>query len=120
MTLITDIGVTDKSVVKSTLIRRVAEKCKDVHPKDIEMAIKHILDCMVQTLNTGGRIEIRDFAALSLRYRQPKKAHNPRTGESVETTGKYVPYFRAGKELRLRVNKKIERVEKKEVEESFA
>lgn len=117
MTFMTDSDVVGKSIVKSTLMRRIAEKCKEVHPKDIETAIKHVLDCMNHTLNAGGRIEIRGFAAFSLRYRPPRKAHNPKTGEKVATLGKYVLYFRPGKDFKGRIN---EHVTEEETEEVFA
>lgn len=118
MTFMTDSEVLTKSIVKSTLMRRIADKCKDAHPKDIETAIKHILDCMNHTLNAGGRIEIRGFGAFSLRYRPPRKAHNPKTGEKVATLGKYVLYFRPGKDFKGRINT-IEQMEE-ETEEAFA
>lgn len=104
MTFVTDSIVDNKPIIKSTLTQRIAEKCKDTHPKDIETAIKHILDCMNSTLQAGGRIEIRDFGAFSLRYRPPGNAHNPKTGKKVTTYGKYVLYFRPGKEFKERIN----------------
>ncbi len=104
MTFVTDSEITSASIVKSALVKRIADKCKGTHPRDIETAIKHILECMNQTLNEGGRIEIRGFGAFSLRYRPPRRAHNPKTGEKVATLGKYVLYFRAGKDFKGRIN----------------
>ena len=57
-----------------------------------------------QSLSTGERIEIRGFGSFSLHYREPRKGRNPKTGDAVELTGKYVPHFKPGKELRERVN----------------
>ena len=66
--------------------------------------MKTILEHMSQALSTGERIEIRGFGSFSLHYREPRRGRNPKTGDSVELTGKYVPHFKPGKELRERVN----------------
>lgn len=63
-----------------------------------------MLEHMSQTLAHGDRIEIRGFGSFSLHYRAPRIGRNPRTGESVGLTGKFVPHFKPGKELRDRVN----------------
>ena len=62
---------------------------------------------MVQSLAKGDRIEIRGFGSFSLHYRAPRVGRNPKTGESVELNGKYVPHFKPGKEMRERVNASI-------------
>ncbi len=72
--------------------------------QDVELAVKAILDQMAETLSSGERIEIRGFGSFSLHYRPPHQARNPKTGEPVETTGKHVPHFKPGRELRERVN----------------
>ncbi|NCB31966.1 MAG: integration host factor subunit beta [Clostridia bacterium] len=72
--------------------------------KDVEAAIKEILEQMASTLQNGDRIEIRGFGSFSLHYRAPRVGRNPKTGDKVELTGKYVPHFKPGKELRERVN----------------
>ena len=59
---------------------------------------------MVSSLHIGDRIEIRGFGSFSLHYRAPRVGRNPKTGDKVELTGKYVPHFKPGKELRERVN----------------
>jgi integration host factor subunit beta len=59
---------------------------------------------MIKSLVTGERIEIRGFGSFSLNYRPPRVGRNPKTGEKVEVAGKYVPHFKAGKELRDRVD----------------
>ena len=76
-------------------------------PKDIELAVKTILEHMSIALAQGERIEIRGFGSLSLHYRAPRVGRNPKTGESVGLSGKYVPHFKPGKELRDRVNQTI-------------
>ncbi len=94
-------------MTKSELIERLAEKLNHLAAKDVELAIKEILEMMAQTLSKGERIEIRGFGSFSLHYRAPRVGRNPKTGESVELDGKYVPHFKPGKELRERVNLSI-------------
>jgi integration host factor subunit beta len=74
--------------------------------KDAEIAVKTMLDAMSQTLCDGDRIEIRGFGSFSLNYRPPRQGRNPKTGETVPVPAKYVPHFKAGKELRDRVDER--------------
>ncbi|MBO9490760.1 integration host factor subunit beta [Endozoicomonas sp. G2_1] len=94
-------------MTKSELIERMFDKFNHLSAKDVENSIKEILEMMAQTLSKGDRIEIRGFGSFSLHYRAPRTGRNPKTGESVELTGKYVPHFKPGKELRERVNASI-------------
>jgi len=91
-------------MTKSELIERIADQQEQLSVKDIELAVKMILEYMSQVLSTGERIEIRGFGSFSLHYREPRTGRNPKTGESVSLEGKYVPHFKPGKELRDRVN----------------
>ena len=91
-------------MTKSELIERIAAHQPHLSPKDVEFAVKTMLEQMSQTLARGDRIEIRGFGSFSLHYRAPRIGRNPRTGESVGLTGKFVPHFKPGKELRDRVN----------------
>lgn len=91
-------------MTKSELIERITEKHPDMSNKDIELAVKTILDTMSQALSQGDRIEIRGFGSFSLHFRNPRVGRNPKTGESVHLKGKYVPHFKPGKELREQVN----------------
>lgn len=91
-------------MVKSELIIRLANKQPTLPLKDIEVSVHHLLELMSNTLSKGERIEIRGFGSFAPRYRPPRRAHNPRTGERVYTTAKYAPHFKPGKELRERVN----------------
>jgi integration host factor subunit beta len=91
-------------MTKSELIELIACKQAQLSAKDVELAVKTILEHMSQTLATGERIEIRGFGSFSLHYREPRKGRNPKTGDAVQLTGKYVPHFKPGKELRERVN----------------
>ena len=91
-------------MTKRELIELIAARQSQLSSKDVELAVKTILEQMSQSLSTGERIEIRGFGSFSLHYREPRKGRNPKTGDAVELTGKYVPHFKPGKELRERVN----------------
>lgn len=92
------------AVTKSELIERVAAKQTHISVKDVELAVKTVLENMAQAMATGTRIEIRGFGSFSLHYRKSRTGRNPKTGEEVDIDGKYVPHFKPGKELRDRVN----------------
>jgi len=94
----------EDAMTKSELIELIASRQTQLSAKDVELAVKTILEHMSQTLSTGERIEIRGFGSFSLHYREPRKGRNPKTGNAVQLTGKYVPHFKPGKELRERVN----------------
>tara|TARA_E500000331_G_scaffold101243_1_gene98147 strand:- start:236 stop:613 length:378 start_codon:yes stop_codon:yes gene_type:complete len=105
--------MTDTSMTKSELIERiVAAQARSsnaqLNSKDVEFAVKTMLEQMSQTLASGDRIEIRGFGSFSLHYRAPRIGRNPKTGESVGLSGKHVPHFKPGKELRDRVNASLQ------------
>src|SRR6187399_2938822 len=91
-------------MTKSELIESITAKQKLLSAKDVELAVKTILDHMSQALAGGERIEIRGFGSFSLHFREPRQGRNPKTGEAVALAGKYVPHFKPGKDLRERVN----------------
>ena len=91
-------------MTKSELIARLAERFPQLVAKDAELAVKVILDAMTDALARGDRIEIRGFGSFSLHFRPPRQGRNPKTGEAVALSGKYVPHFKPGKDLRERVN----------------
>jgi integration host factor subunit beta len=95
-------------MTKSELIERIAAKQPQLSVKDIELAVKTVLEHMSQTLASGERIEIRGFGSFSLHYREPRQGRNPKTGDTVELEGKHVPHFKPGKEMRERVNQSIQ------------
>ena len=95
---------TGPSMTKSELIELIAAKQKHLPAKDVELAVKQILEIMSDALAQGSRIEIRGFGSFSLHFRPPRQGRNPKTGETVALSGKYVPHFKPGKDLRERVN----------------
>lgn len=98
-------------MTKSELIEILAQKQTQLAYKDVELAVKNMLEHMATTLANGARIEIRGFGSFSLHYRPPRVGRNPKTGDSVDLTAKYVPHFKPGKEMRERVNESMTKVE---------
>ncbi len=96
-------------MTKSELIDVLAKQQNHLVLKDVESAVKCILEQMNQALSTGERIEIRGFGSFSLRVRPPRIGRNPKTGESVALAKKHVPHFKPGKELRDRVNESADK-----------
>ena len=94
-------------MTKSELIEIITAKQKHLPAKDVELALKQILEIMSDALSAGDRIEIRGFGSFSLHFRPPRQGRNPKTGEAVALSGKYVPHFKPGKELRDRVNESL-------------
>jgi integration host factor subunit beta len=91
-------------MTKSELIDIIAKKQSQLSHKDIESALNMLVEQMSDSLSQGNRIEIRGFGSFTLHYRKPRVGRNPKTGIAVDLDGKYVPYFKPGKELRERVN----------------
>jgi len=91
-------------MTKSELIEIIAQKQKHLPSKDVELAVKHLLEIMSDALAEGERIEIRGFGSFSLHFRPPRQGRNPKTGEAVSLAGKHVPHFKPGKDIRERVN----------------
>ncbi len=91
-------------MTKSELIEAIATKQTQLTQKDIDSAVKTILEHMAQSLEKGERIEIRGFGSFSLHFRPPRVGRNPKTGDAVQLPSKHVPHFKPGKELRDRVN----------------
>ncbi len=91
-------------MTKSELINQLTSLYPGHSPRQIEDAVKEIIEQMAQHMASGGRIEIRGFGSFSLHYRAPRIGRNPKTGEQVKLEGKHVPHFKPGKELRERVD----------------
>ena len=92
-------------MTKSELIARLAARYPQLVAKDAEYAVKMILDAMTDSLVDGERIEIRGFGSFGLNHRPARVGRNPKSGEKVHVPEKFVPHFKAGKELRERVDR---------------
>jgi len=93
-----------RSVAKSGIVSRLAQKQTQLTEEDVEMAVDTILNNMIGGLVSGERVEIRGFGSLSLHFRPPRVGRNPKTGEQVKVPAKYVPHFKPGNELKRRVD----------------
>ncbi|ROO28302.1 transcriptional regulator [Salinisphaera orenii MK-B5] len=91
-------------MTKSELIERLVQRQAHMSHRDVELAVKLLLDNVIGELADGGRVEIRGFGSFSVHHRPARRGRNPKTGESVDIPEKYVPHFKPGKELRERVN----------------
>lgn len=91
------------AMTRADLIAALAYRFPHLMAKDAEISVKEILDAIGNALRHGNRVEIRGFGSFGLNYRPARKGRNPKTGESVSVTEKYVPHFKAGKEMRERV-----------------
>ena len=91
-------------MTKSELIAQLAARFPQLVAKDADYAVKMILDAMTDALARGDRIEIRGFGSFALNYRPPRTGRNPKSCDKVHVPEKYVPHFKAGKELRERVD----------------
>jgi integration host factor subunit beta len=93
-------------MTKNELIKRVQTKFKIYSQKDIGLAVQTILDSMVSALKKNERIEIRGFGTLTMRERKPRVGRNPKSGAEVSLGNRRVPFFKTGKDLRLKVDNK--------------
>jgi integration host factor subunit beta len=91
-------------MTKSELIQQLAARQPQLDYRDVELAVKELLDQLSTALAAGKRIEVRGFGSFSLHYRPPRVGRNPKTGDTVQVPDKYVPHFKPGKELRERVD----------------
>lgn len=93
-----------QSITRSELISRLAARAGDISYKDAEVSVSLILDAITAALARGDRVEIRGFGSFASNYRPPRIGRNPKTGKQVQVPEKNVPHFKAGKELRERVD----------------
>jgi len=97
-------------MTRSDLIAAIASRFTHLTAKDAEIAVREILDAIGNSLVHGNRVEIRGFGSFSLNYRPARKGRNPKSGEAVSVPAKYVPHFKAGKEMRERVEDSVKPV----------
>ena len=91
-------------MTKSELIERLTWQQTHLPHKDVELAVRLIIEEISDALMREQRVEIRGFGSFSLHYRPARVGRNPKTGDPVSIPAKYVPHFKPGKELRERVN----------------
>ncbi len=93
-------------MTKSELIQHLAERNPHLYQRDVERIVSTIFDEITTALSRGDRVELRGFGAFSVKSRDARIGRNPRTGEAVSVSRKFVPFFKAGKDLRDRLNDK--------------
>lgn len=93
-------------MTKSELVAELASAHPQLAAQDIERIVNIIFREIAATLAAGGRVELRGFGAFTVREREARQGRNPRTGEVVDVPAKRVPFFKAGKELREKINEK--------------
>ena len=91
-------------MIRSELLQKLAQENPELRAQEIEQVVDIFFEEIAQRLAEGGRVELRGFGAFSTREREARTGRNPRTGEAVEVPAKRVPYFKPGKEMRLRLN----------------
>ncbi|MEM6410650.1 MAG: integration host factor subunit beta [Pseudomonadota bacterium] len=91
-------------MLRSELVLKLAEEHPHLPQKRVEQAVDVIFEEISAALERGDRVELRGFGAFSVRQRDARRGRNPRTGETVDVPAKRVPFFKAGKELRMRIN----------------
>ena len=91
-------------MTKSELIQRLAKQNPHLYERDVERIVATIFEGISSALANGDRVELRGFGALSVKARDARIGRNPRTGETVNVSRKFVPFFKAGKDLRNLLN----------------
>ena len=91
-------------MIRSELLQALAKENPGLRAEEIERVVDTFFEEIAGSLAEGGRVELRGFGTFSTRQRDARKGRNPRTGESVSVPQKSVPYFKAGKEMRARLN----------------
>ncbi len=94
-------------MTKSQLIAKLSKSFPHLYQRDVEMLVNTVLGEIAQGMVEGDRVELRGFGAFSIRKRDPRTARNPKNGDAVTVSQRYSIYFRAGKELRERINKSL-------------
>lgn len=91
-------------MIRSELLQELHKDNPELRVEEIEQVVDIFFDEITERLAEGGRVELRGFGAFSTREREARTGRNPRTGEAVPVPAKRVPYFKAGKEIRKRLN----------------
>ena len=94
------------SLIKSKLIQNITESNPHLFIRDVERIVNTIFNEITQSLAERKRVELRGFGAFSVQHRKERTGRNTRTGEAVHVEEKFIPRFKTGKELRLKLNSK--------------
>ncbi|MEM8622710.1 MAG: integration host factor subunit beta [Pseudomonadota bacterium] len=100
----TPISSREVSMIKSELIQKIADENPHLYQRDVEKIVSTVFEEITAALARGDRVELRGFGAFSVKTRDARTGRNPRTGEAVPVPEKKVPFFKAGKDMRERMN----------------
>jgi integration host factor subunit beta len=92
-------------MTKSELIETVASRVDNFSRKDVEVIIDTLFGSMSDSLSRGEKVEIRGFGSFKIKHREGRQGRNPKSGENIYIEPKKVPFFKAGKEIKERINK---------------
>jgi len=92
-------------MTKSELIEAVSTEIKSFSKKDVEIIVDSLFQAMSDSLSNGEKVEIRGFGSFKIKERDGRQGRNPKSGENIFIEAKRVPFFKAGKEIRERINK---------------
>ncbi len=92
-------------MTKSELIEAVSARVKSFSKKDVEVIVDSLFKSMAESLARGEKVEIRGFGSFKIKEREGRQGRNPKSGENIFIEPKRVPFFKAGKEIRERINK---------------
>ncbi len=90
-------------MTKADLVDKVSQN-SSLTKKDAEIIVQEVLDSIIDTLNSGEKVELRDFGSFRHRERRARQSRNPKTGEVVHVSSKRVPYFKLGKQPKVLIN----------------
>ena len=91
-------------MIRSQLVAQIAEEFPNLTADEADRVVRHIFEEITQTLEAGGRVELRGFGSFTARLRDPRQGRNPKTGDAVAVPAKHVIHFRAGTPMLARLN----------------
>ena len=91
-------------MTRSELIDEVTSKASNFTKRDVEVIVSTLFKSITESLSKGEKIEIRGFGSFKVKERNARKGRNPKSGEGIQVESKKVPFFKAGKELKERVD----------------
>lgn len=92
-------------MTRSQLIEAIASKVTNFSKKDVEVLLGTLFNSITESLARGEKIEIRGFGSFKVKHRDGRRGRNPKSGEGIYIESKKVPFFKAGKELKEKINK---------------
>lgn len=89
---------------KIELVTKMAEK-SNLTKKEAALALDAFIDSVEEALENKEKVQLVGFGTFEAKRREARKGRNPQTKEEITIPASTVPAFKAGKELKERVNK---------------